>query len=1173
MGYLSDYFSINRRYMRSINLERDLADVTALDGYILTDKSIEALRRILHGFSSEQLAVAWTLTGVYGTGKSSFAHFLTSISAPEKDPLRCKAIEILQNLLTENSFEVEAIKQYIPKKGLFRAVVTAQAEPLTNTIFRALRKGVELFWERECSSRESILSKISELETKIAVEQLIDGHKITKLLRDITEITGTSILLIIDELGKCLEFAAQNHRLSDLYLLQQLSEFNRKNGAKVYLLGLLHQAFSEYSVYLSSKERNEWIKIQGRFEEIPFAESPGQMIRLIGQAINHQKASDFYPNLTKLAEEWRTTLKGTPEIDDVSSHSVADAYPLHPIAALILPKLCIRYAQNDRSLFTFLTSTEPYSLRNFLSNTNFEGSVYPYLKLHYVYDYFVESVGMNMASKPNLQRWLEVCEIIEDAKKLDIESLQVLKTIGVINLVTSVGHLRASRSLVALAMCDSPKNIKQKAYWEEVIDSLINRGLVSYRKQLDELRLWEGSDFDIEGKIAENIEKQQIVFAKLLSEVYPLKPQIAQRHSYQTGTLRCFEKKYIDSSINLSSIRCSNSNFDGFIGYWLEEEPPTNVASHTIDKKPLVIICISNLDLLKIRAKELVALKEIQKNSPELQTDGVARKEVKYRLFQAEKLFNDTVVQNLEATSQIVVWIQGKRETLPSFTKFNTRLSDLCDETYHKNFIMWNELINRRELTAQGAKARRELIEAMLSGEDKLKLGLTGNGPEVSIYISTLERTGIHRIKDGNLGFYSPTKEETISLWKAIEDFCLGAKEKPKALGELYRKLEEPPYGIKQGVIPIFLTAVFLHHIDDLCIYRDGTFIPVLGTEHFELLVKQPNRFSVKCFEIRGLRAQVFKELEDILRKPNKSQVSTGVRNTTLLSVVKPLYLFAKKLPHYTIKTKTLSAEAQSVIHTLLEAQEPDELIFSALPKACGLDPISINEDDNEEKARIFRLKLVEVLREIQLTYDNLLAKCHNLLHHAFSIRLNKEKLREDLRVRSSYLIDQCIEPTLKRFLLAAVETHTNDKEWLEALLMVIADKPPESWIDESLIAFEVKLSDVSRRFINLEALRADKTSISEGFEARRITVTRSDGTDINQVVWIDNERKTQVENIVENILEKYGLLKDSKLQLAVIARLAEKILSPNLNANPFQKGSKNEQESSSHTRTIRRER
>ncbi|MBD2139325.1 hypothetical protein H6F32_17515 [Anabaena sp. FACHB-1237] len=36
---LSQYFQLQRRYSRSINLERDLESVTALDGYILTKRA------------------------------------------------------------------------------------------------------------------------------------------------------------------------------------------------------------------------------------------------------------------------------------------------------------------------------------------------------------------------------------------------------------------------------------------------------------------------------------------------------------------------------------------------------------------------------------------------------------------------------------------------------------------------------------------------------------------------------------------------------------------------------------------------------------------------------------------------------------------------------------------------------------------------------------------------------------------------------------------------------------------------------------------------------------------------------------------------------------------------------------------------------------------------------
>jgi hypothetical protein len=41
---------------------------------------------------------------------------------------------------------------------------------------------------------------------------------------------------------------------------------------------------------------------------------------------------------------------------------------------------------------------------------------------------------------------------------------------------------------------------------------------------------------------------------------------------------------------------------------------------------------------------------------------------------------------------------------------------------------------------------------------------------------------------------------------------------------------------------------------------------------------------------------------------------------------------------------------------------------------------------------------------------------------------------------------------------------------------------------------FEIELADLVRRFQNLEALQKESTAKGEGFEARRITVTHSDG-------------------------------------------------------------------------------
>jgi hypothetical protein len=62
----------------------------------------------------------------------------------------------------------------------------------------------------------------------------------------------------------------------------------------------------------------------------------------------------------------------------------------------------------------------------------------------------------------------------------------------------------------------------------------------------------------------------------------------------------------------------------------------------------------------------------------------------------------------------------------------------------------------------------------------------------------------------------------------------------------------------------------------------------------------------------------------------------------------------------------------------------------------------------------------------------------------------------------------------LRSFTQAAVDEEKTDGEWLAALVMIIADKPAESWTDENVTGFEIKLSDLARRFKNLEALNHD---------------------------------------------------------------------------------------------------
>ena len=195
---LSQYFSLNRRYSRSVNLERDLELPNSVVGYVPTKRAVDALRRFLTVIAGSQLTRAWTLTGVYGTGKSAFAHYLASLCAPETNPMRHYALEIAKNTPYFDSSEYRILAENIPKQGWFRAVATAQREPLSHTIIRALEQGCRIFWKQP-HTQPMIARKLVDLATEITFgNTTVDSRMIPGLLQEVATAAKTDILLIID---------------------------------------------------------------------------------------------------------------------------------------------------------------------------------------------------------------------------------------------------------------------------------------------------------------------------------------------------------------------------------------------------------------------------------------------------------------------------------------------------------------------------------------------------------------------------------------------------------------------------------------------------------------------------------------------------------------------------------------------------------------------------------------------------------------------------------------------------------------------------------------------------------------------------------------------------------------------------------------------------------------
>lgn len=1179
---LSSWTTLRRRYSRSVNLERDLDVSGSVRGYVLTPRASDALERIVEACITPKTSRAFTLTGVYGTGKSAFAHFLTALLASSDDPMRADARAAVKADPSGRTL-AKLLHDGVDARGFVRAVATAQREPLADTVLRALQHGAQRVFAhrpgRRSHAAQRVLRELSTLSKQREAGRSVDSRRIPGLVAALADIAGTGLLLVIDELGKVLEFTASEHESADVYLLQQLAEAPLSpEGHPLVLVGLLHQSFADYGAGLAAAERTEWQKVQGRFEDIAFADAPEHMVALMTHAISHDGAStDGLAAFRQLGTTWhsyltREALEGYVS-GVLSPDVIAAVAPLHPVAALVLPALCTKYAQHDRSLYTFLTSSEPHSFARFLRERTATPNAVPMQKVADLYDYFIDVAGFGLASRPQFQRWAEVHGVVNDSRPLGPDVHAVLKTIGTLNLVASAGPLRASRAIVLAALLDRPDHVAAYERWSNVLDDLTVRGVITYRRQLDEYRVWEGSDFDIDAAVLNYAHADARPLVAVLAEVAPLEPMIAQRHSFETGTLRYFERRYADPSTDLSGVRASHPETDGLVLYWLAEQPPADIPSSTADGRPLVIVAGTRLGPLRTAAGHFVAVRSVVRGSVQLQSDAVARREMTARLAYAERDLERAVRQAFDLTG-CRCWVEGREEHM-SDAAFNAHLSVLCARAYDRGIVLWNELVNKRELTSQGARARRELIDAMLRRGREPRLGIAGNGPEASLYESVLRDTGMHREEAGRWTFgrpitdgarnRSPAQNRLEPLWDAVESFCLDARAEARTLDELLVDLQAPPYGVKLGVVPIVLAAVLLHHADDVSVYQEGSFLPILGPEHFELLVKRPASFSVKHFELAGVRWQVFHELEGVVRQAGSSRNKQDTRNATLLSVVRPLVQFATALPRYTRGTASLSSAASGVRDALLSAREPDELLFRILPLACGLPAFEIFAGESEhgsdpargttdldhiERAAMLRHALLVALRELASAYERQLERCTRLMHAAFGVADNPTRLREHLSVRAQYLVEGVLEPTLRRFLYAAVNDTPASQDWLEGVLMVVADKPVDAWTDDDALAFELHLSDLARRFSHLEGLRHEVATVRyAGFDARRITITRTDGREQHYLVWIDPETRHALDVIVRDVRAHVAAFTDEQRR-AVAAAIAEALLESDSPAN-----------------------
>ena len=1123
---IGSHIRVNTRYTRSTNVERDRNSQAIVEAYLPTSKGVSLLTQVSGALGATDLPRAWSLIGPYGSGKSSFALFLNELLGDSQSEIGKAALQVLgkEHASLAESFGGEEI--------WCSTMLTGSAEPLSKRLVSSLERSASDFWVGKKGRKPSVLqslkmAKVSSPTTNEILE-LVDD-----LQRALEKVGSGGLLIVVDELGKFLEYEARHYGANDIFLLQGLAERAFRGGkTNLMLFVLLHQGFDLYARGLGESLKNDWAKVQGRFQTVPFIETTEQTLRIVAAAFDNALNTAENKQVRNRAKKIAEALDQSRSLPGILDESAATdlfttCYPIHPVALLALPVLCQKFAQNERTLFSYLGSQEPHGFRYSVERLESEKD---WIDPSEIYDYFIQNQPTILADPLTHRRWAEVVTAVERANELGAAPSELAKTIGLLNLIAGQDGIKASDSVVRTLF-----ESKQQA--SKALTALLDASVVQYRRFNREYRVWQGTDFNIDQEVHLESEKLgRFELAATLSERLTAAPIVARRHSTEYGALRYFSVEYVDAqSYRRLAADHSTPRLVFFIAEGQDDETVFEVSLAEHSDNDIWILFRNGSDI-RSAIREVLSLEAVQRGAQELSSDPVASKEIKERL-NAARIAEESILNSLTTNPIKSDWY-WKRTNLEISNRraLQHALSRVMDDTYSLSPKIHNELINRDKLSSQAAAARNKLFHLMLTQANQPGLGIEKYPPEKSIYRSIFERGELHVDLRGRYGWLEPDATDPLCirpLWRKFDDFLASTETGPISIAELMTATSARPYGLKQGPFPLLFLHYYLLHKHEIAAYENGIYMPSLTYEHLERMVKGPGAFSFQRFRIEGVRANLFDEYAKALFGESKK--------VDVLSIAKPLATFMLELDEYTKKTRRLSSTTLKVREAFFLSKSPEKLLLQELPRACGFKTVSDVNGLSDQ--------LLGSLRELKGAYAALLTDAHSALCASFNIPHDTplHDLREVLRGRAHGLDRYTVDlKGLKSFVRRLGQQLGTDEEWITSLLHFIGHKSAAKWTDQDRDAAEYRLAELARRMLDLEKLRHhhEQHTQSDGdVDIILIKSLHKGGDEIDEIVSLNERTRVAISDSRKKIETLLYELEDNELRLALVAEVTHGFL------------------------------
>ena len=769
----------------------------------------------------------------------------------------------------------------------------------------------------------------------------------------VTDKGYAGICVLWDEFGRYMERVVDDPRGLEGESLQKFAECCNGSGrVQIHFYIICHRSLQEYvrisnirrTTGMSSEDEQEWNRIAGRFKPMDMRSTDHEVFDLIDHVIVQNSDEQGWQNFIRGAndyfDEWTdeaSRLRLFPEFarDDIRQVVTLGAYPLHPMAAFCLPRISQRVAQNERTLFRFLSDSGSDTLGPFLHEAKLSapGACPPAFPAERLWTFFERDVSEQPLQKRIYAKYQKADAMVPPDDELGKQIIRTVALLSVINTDRAPCTQEIIGYCLALSTSDMPM-------LREKLKSLCNkeggREKVLVQSINDESYRFTGSSSDdFESKIEQFAEERARVvnpldhLRRIASELQIDTSIPATGYSDDFMVARSLTTELVglqelDNPSRWTANLGAGEFRDGYALYVIcedaEEVRRAKEIARTQLQNPQVMIGIPREPIRSIGTllRKHEAIRFLEREHANLYGDGA---ELREEWEQQDHDYRDSIGRHLlpvlAPDNRLMDWFVNGEE-LQSITSIS-RLRGAASDVMSKVFPLTPRINHERLTTEEGrdnfVATRKSIITKLLmrDGPEQLSKETTAQSKTVIDFV--YRRNGILRMEEGDWVADMPNESAypaICAVWLEVERNINAARTASVPMKTLVSSLRRSPYGMRTRSISLIVAAVFRPHIQkgnlsfECAGPRSTTRISKLDGDAIDNAIMSADGYTLVYTDV-GQKAQAI--IAGFAKVFNVPSDEADLGGTLLESIHQAVIKWWRGLPSFAQQTTSLDRE------------------------------------------------------------------------------------------------------------------------------------------------------------------------------------------------------------------------------------------------------------------------